>query len=64
MKIVYEENDPVEFRGIIWNIQHVVNSYYVDLRNKAGGTVEDVSVDQLKPTRSAVESATSTAQRN
>lgn len=64
MQIIYEEQDTVEFRGQYWTVLAVTGYSMVYLRNAAGVTLDDVPIDQLKPTPGAITGATYLAQRS
>lgn len=64
MRIVYEEQDHVEFRGMYWRILAVTGYNTVYLRNNLGATLDDVPIDQLKPTSQCVQTAVYSVERS
>lgn len=62
MIITYQRGDLVEYKGIYWRIQFCNQfSKTVDLRNAAGRTVDDVSLDLIKPCAVSIQNAAFTA---
>lgn len=64
MRIVYEEQDTVEFRGMYWTVLAITGYNTVYLRNTAGVTVDDVPIDQLKPTPGCITTAVYSVERS
>lgn len=64
MRIVYEEQDTVEFRGMYWTVLAITGYNTVYLRNTAGATADDVPIDQLKPTPGCITTAVYSVERS
>lgn len=58
MQIFYEVADTVEFRGMFWQVLGIAGYNTLYLRNSAGTVVDDVPIDQVKPTGSCISGAT------
>lgn len=58
MQLIYEEQDVVEFRGVYWTVLGIAGYNTLYLRNSAGAVVDDVPLDQVKPSPQTIRSAT------
>lgn len=64
MRIIYEEQDTVEFRGQYWRVMSVTGYNSVYIRNSVGAEVNDVPIDQIKPTPASIKSAICSVERS